>query len=166
MSPPLGAGGSFPAAVLRRKVEYMSTEELRAVELLGRVPYGRVATSMRALPFLAAARHIVVNGRVVLRMHRGFGYHQACQGSVVAYGADNFHTDAAEGTDGHWSVQFVGTCESVEPSTAELELFGPAPHFVDGELFDPVYLRVEPQFVRVHSMETGGLRRPQPAHML
>ncbi|MDI3420969.1 pyridoxamine 5'-phosphate oxidase family protein [Streptomyces luteolus] len=129
----------------------MSTEELRAVELLSRVPYGRVATSMRALPFLAAARHIVVDGRVLLRMHRGVGYHQACQGSVVAYGADNFTTlgDA----DGHWSVQFVGTCEAVEPSAAELGLFGPAPHFVDGELFDPVYLRVEPQFVRVHSMD-------------
>ncbi|MFC7305863.1 pyridoxamine 5'-phosphate oxidase family protein [Streptomyces monticola] len=141
----------------------MSTEELRAIELLGQVNYGRVATSMRALPFLAAARHIVVDGRVVLRMHRGFGYHQACQGSVVAYGADNFNKD---GADGLWSVQFVGTCEKVEPTNAELELFGPAPHFVDGDLFDPVYLRIEPQFVRVHCMDNGHARQLQPTHML
>ena len=45
----------------------MSPEELHAIELLRRVPYGRVATSMRALPFLALARHVVVNGKVVLR---------------------------------------------------------------------------------------------------
>ncbi|RSS72270.1 pyridoxamine 5'-phosphate oxidase family protein [Streptomyces sp. WAC06614] len=126
----------------------MSPEDLRAVELLRQVPYGRVATSMRALPFLALARHIVVEGRVVLRMHAGFGYHRACNGHVVAYGADNFSTG-----DRHlWSVQFTGMAQVIEPSTAELELFGPAPHFVDGEVFDPVHMRIEPQFVTVHSL--------------
>ncbi|MFD0357149.1 pyridoxamine 5'-phosphate oxidase family protein [Streptomyces sp. NPDC127110] len=126
----------------------MSPEELHAIELLRRVPYGRVATSMRALPFLAVARHIVVDGRVVLRMHAGFGYHQACAGSVVAYGADNFNSGEAA----LWTVQFTGTAELVEPTTAELELFGPGPHFVDGELFDPVYMRIEPQLVTVHTL--------------
>ncbi|RSS58357.1 pyridoxamine 5'-phosphate oxidase family protein [Streptomyces sp. WAC07061] len=126
----------------------MSPEELHAIELLRRVPYGRVATSMRALPFLAVARHIVVDGRVVLRMHAGFGYHQACAGSVVAYGADNFNSGEAT----LWTVQFTGTAELAEPSTAELELFGPGPHFVDGEIFDPVYMRIEPQLVTVHTL--------------
>ncbi|MFF5701757.1 pyridoxamine 5'-phosphate oxidase family protein [Streptomyces sp. NPDC012794] len=126
----------------------MSPEELHAIELLRRVPYGRVATSMRALPFLAVARHIVVDGRVVLRMHAGFGYHRACAGSVVAYGADNFHSGEAA----LWTVQFTGTAQLVEPSTAELELFGPAPHFVDGEVFDPVHMRIEPQLVSVHTL--------------
>ncbi|WP_404958549.1 pyridoxamine 5'-phosphate oxidase family protein [Streptomyces sp. 147326] len=126
----------------------MSPEELHAIALLRRVPYGRVATSMRALPFLALARHIVVDGRVVLRMHSGFGYHQACNGSVVAYGADNFHS----GDPRLWSVQFTGTAQLVEPTTAELELFGPGPHFVDGAVFDPVYMRIEPQFITVHSL--------------
>ncbi|WP_042801214.1 pyridoxamine 5'-phosphate oxidase family protein [Streptomyces sp. C] len=126
----------------------MSPEELHAIELLRRVPYGRVATSMRALPFLAVARHIVVDGRVVLRMHAGFGYHQACAGSVVAYGADNFNSREAA----LWTVQFTGTAELVEPATAELELFGPGPHFVDGEVFDPVYMRIEPQLVTVHTL--------------
>ncbi|MFE7620791.1 pyridoxamine 5'-phosphate oxidase family protein [Streptomyces sp. NPDC057496] len=70
----------------------MSSEELQAIELLGRVPYGRLATSMRALPFLMVARHVVIDGRVFLRLHGGFRYHDSCDGAVVAYGADNFNT--------------------------------------------------------------------------
>ncbi|WP_274560648.1 pyridoxamine 5'-phosphate oxidase family protein [Streptomyces spiramyceticus] len=133
----------------------MSSEELRAIELLRRVPYGRVATSMRALPFLAVARHIVVNGRVLLRTHAGFNHHQACNGSVVAYGADNFNSGAAD----MWSVQFTGTAEVFEPSHAELELFGRGPHSVDGEPFEPVHMRIEPQFVTVHSLNGAPERR-------
>ncbi|MEU3721562.1 pyridoxamine 5'-phosphate oxidase family protein [Streptomyces sp. NPDC031705] len=126
----------------------MSPEEFHALELLRRVPYGRVATSMRALPFLAVARHVVADGRVLLRMHAGDGCPRACGGSVVAYGADNCNS----GEPTLWTVQFTGTAELVEPSTAELELFGPAPHFMDGEVFDPVYLRIEPQLVTVHTL--------------
>ncbi|MFI5984657.1 pyridoxamine 5'-phosphate oxidase family protein [Streptomyces sp. NPDC051555] len=137
----------------------MSPEELHAIELLRQVPYGRVATSMRALPFLALARHIVVDGKVVLRMHAGFGYHQACNGSVVAYGADNFNT----GDPRLWSVQFTGTAQIVEPTTAELELFGPGPHFIDGAVFDPVYMRIEPQFVTVHALAGNHDRQYQHA---
>ncbi|MFD3537885.1 pyridoxamine 5'-phosphate oxidase family protein [Streptomyces sp. NPDC058662] len=137
----------------------MSPEELHAVELLRRVPYGRVAASMRALPFLALARHIVVDGRVVLRMHAGFGHHRACNGSVVSYGADNFNS----WDTGWWSVQFTGTAQVVEPTPTELELFGPGPHFVNGEVFDPVYLRIDPQFVTVHSL-AGNPTRPNQAY--
>ncbi|MEV5606919.1 pyridoxamine 5'-phosphate oxidase family protein [Streptomyces sp. NPDC052225] len=129
----------------------------RGFELLARVNYGRVATSMRALPFLASARHIVADGRLLLRLHRGYGYHVACIGSVVAYGADNLGGEDP-GADGQWSVQCVGTCEQIEPTTAELELFGPAPHFADGDLFDPVYLRVAPQFMTVHELRGGSAR--------
>ncbi|MYW68884.1 pyridoxamine 5'-phosphate oxidase family protein [Streptomyces sp. SID8379] len=137
----------------------------RGFELLARVPYGRVATSMRALPFLASARHVVADGRLLLRLHRGYGYHVACVGSVVAYGADNLGA-SGPGDDGQWSVQCVGTCEQIDPSTAELELFGPAPHFADGEVFDPVYLHVTPQFVTVHELRGGSAgpkdRQDQP----
>ncbi|MET9519695.1 pyridoxamine 5'-phosphate oxidase family protein [Streptomyces sp. NPDC002994] len=135
----------------------MPTEDndLRAIELLSRVPYGRVAMSMRALPFLAVARHIVVHGRVLLRMHAGFNHHQACHGSVVAYGADNFGSD--HGT--MWSVQCTGTAEIFDPAHAELELFGRGPHYVDGELFNPVYLHIEPQFVTAHTLNNAPERR-------
>ncbi|WP_369247844.1 pyridoxamine 5'-phosphate oxidase family protein [Streptomyces sp. R41] len=139
-----------------------SADEQLAVELIGRADYGRVATSMRALPFLAFARHIVVDGRVLLRMPRNCGYHHACAGSVVAYGTDNLST--ARPGESLWSVQIVGQCESVEPTASERELFGPAPRFVDGEPFEPVYLAIEPQFSTVHSTD-GGLER-QFQHVL
>ncbi|MFE2555592.1 pyridoxamine 5'-phosphate oxidase family protein [Streptomyces sp. NBC_00090] len=139
----------------------MSTEEIRAIELLGRVSYGRVATSMRAMPFVAPARHIVTDGRVLLRMHRGLGYHRACNGSVVAYGADNFSSGAQK----IWSVQFTGTAEIVEPTEEQLAAFGPEPRVVDDEPFEPVYMRIEPQFVTVHELDysTG---RPVELHSL
>ncbi|MFI8324617.1 pyridoxamine 5'-phosphate oxidase family protein [Streptomyces sp. NPDC085529] len=139
----------------------MSTEEIRAIELLGRASYGRVATSMRAMPFVAPARHIVSDGSVVIRMHEGLGYHQACSGSVVAYGADDL--DTVSGV--LWSVQFTGTAEIVEPTPAELAAFGPEPLSVDGEPFVPVYLRIEPQFVTVHSIDYGSAAGSAPRHL-
>ena len=131
-------------------------EEEPAVELIGRAEYGRVATSMRALPFLGLARHIVVDGRILLRMPRGGGHHHACAGSVVAYGTDNL--SSARRGESLWSVQVVGQCEPVEPTAAEVELFGPAPRLVDGEPFEPVYLGIAPRFASVHSTD-GGLER-------
>ncbi|MFD3531521.1 pyridoxamine 5'-phosphate oxidase family protein [Streptomyces sp. NPDC058664] len=138
----------------------MSTDEIRAIELLNRVSYGRVATNMRAMPFVAPARHIVVDGRVLLRMHRGLDYHRACNGSVVAYGADNFNS----GSENLWSVQFTGTAEIVEPTEEELAAFGPEPELVDGEAFAAVHMRIEPQFVTVHALDYASERpMPRPA---
>ncbi|MFE3591988.1 pyridoxamine 5'-phosphate oxidase family protein [Streptomyces niveus] len=140
----------------------MSTDDLRAIDLLGRVRYGRVATSMRAMPFVAPARHIVKDEIVVLRMHRGMGYHRACSGSVVAYGADNFHT----GEPDLWSVQFTGTASMIRPTADELALFGPGPRQVDGEPFEPVYMSLTPQFVTVHILEYGtGQPAEEPAEL-
>ncbi|MBH5336021.1 pyridoxamine 5'-phosphate oxidase family protein [Streptomyces pactum] len=166
--------------------------EPRALDLLGRTSHGRVSVSVGALPHTAVARHIVSGGELLLRLHRGHGYHRACDGQVVAYGADTGHpadrpvpgpapipggdakqspgggepdTDRAPdmipggGADGEperapggelWSVSCVGTARVVIPTGTELNRFGPAPHTVDGEPFDPVYLRVRPKFVTVH----------------
>ncbi|MGW8874030.1 pyridoxamine 5'-phosphate oxidase family protein [Streptomyces mirabilis] len=129
----------------------MPNDEELAVELLGRTDHGRLAASLRAMPFLALARHVVVDGRVLLRLHRGCGYHRACLGSVVAYGTDNL-TSAGPG-ESVWSVQIVGRCEAVEPTPSHRALFGPAPRFMDGEPFDPVHLSIEPQFSTVHSAD-------------
>lgn len=135
-------------------------DERFAVELIARTDYGRVATSMRAMPFLAFARHIVVDGRVLLRMPLNCGYHLACAGSVVAYGTDNL--SCARRGEGLWSVQIVGRCEPVEPTAAELELFGSAPPLVDGAPYEPVYLCIEPQFASVNSTDgdAGGHLSP------
>lgn len=139
----------------------MPSDERLAVDLLARTDYGRVATSMRALPFLAFARHIVDDGRVLLRLPRSCGYHRACVGGVVAYGADNL--SSARPGEGLWSVQVVGECTAYEPTAAELARFGPAPRVVDGKPYEPVYLRVEPQFGTVHS--TDGALESHFAHM-
>ncbi|MGW4163367.1 pyridoxamine 5'-phosphate oxidase family protein [Streptomyces sp. NPDC004788] len=138
----------------------MPTDELRAIELLTRVPYGRVATSMRAMPFVAPARHVVDGGGVLIRLHRGLGYHRACHGSVVVYEADNLNSGAAE----LWSVQFTGTAEIVEPTAEQLAAFGPAPRAVDGDPFDPVFLRVEPRFVTVHSLDRSTGEHTEETH--
>ncbi|MEU8527761.1 MULTISPECIES: pyridoxamine 5'-phosphate oxidase family protein [Streptomyces] len=130
-----------------------SADEQRAIELLTRVAYGRVATSMRALPFVAPARHVVDDGRLVLRLHRSLGYHEACDGSVVVYGADNLGSGAPEA----WSVQFTGTAALVEPTQAQLAAFGPAPALAEGEREEAVYLRIEPHFATVHQL--SGERR-------
>ncbi|MQS36424.1 pyridoxamine 5'-phosphate oxidase family protein [Streptomyces katsurahamanus] len=119
------------------------------MELLGRVSYGRLATSMRAMPFVAPARHIVRGCGVVLRIHRGFGYHRACNGSVVAYGADSFDS----GGRTMWSVQCTGMAKIVQPTDDELLLFGDEPLRADGERFEPVYMRLEPQFATVHTLD-------------
>ncbi|MER6691863.1 pyridoxamine 5'-phosphate oxidase family protein [Streptomyces minutiscleroticus] len=130
----------------------MPTDDRRlAADLLRRVDHGRVASSMRALPFLAAARHIVDGRRLLLRMHKGGGHPTACAGSVVAYGADNLNSAAP--ADALWSVQLVGLCEPVEPTPDQLHRFGPAPRRVDGAPYEPVYLRIDPAIVTVHLTE-------------
>ncbi|MEE1739929.1 pyridoxamine 5'-phosphate oxidase family protein [Streptomyces sp. BE147] len=131
----------------------MPSEELHAIELLGRVPYGRLATSMRALPFLAVARHIVVGDRILLRMHSGFGYHEACNGSVVAYGADNFNAATSKDGGNLWSVQFTGPAEIVHPRPDLRELFGTAPARVNGEPFEPAFLSLDPHFASEHTLD-------------
>ncbi|MCH0563080.1 MULTISPECIES: pyridoxamine 5'-phosphate oxidase family protein [unclassified Streptomyces] len=139
----------------------MPTQQQRALDLLARVTHGRVATSMHALPVLACARHIVADGAVLLRMHRGHGYQHACAGHVVAYGADNLGSGepGRPGTcEGEWSVQVVGGCTATEPTEAQLARFGPAPRTMDGEPFDPVYLRITPEIATVHSADDS-LRR-------
>jgi len=101
--------------------------------------------------------------RLEMQRRSQAGYHAAGAGSMVAYGADNLSLvrpgsrspSRSSPPDGLWSVQIVGMCEAVEPGAAELERFGPAPRSPDGAPFDPAHLRVELQFVTVHSTAGG-----------
>ncbi|MFB7308818.1 pyridoxamine 5'-phosphate oxidase family protein [Streptomyces sp. NPDC056192] len=132
--------------------------EVRAIELIRRVRYGRLATSRRALPFLAVARHLVIDGRVVLRMHSGLGHHESCDGTVVAYGVDNFDAVATgegggEDSGALWSVQFTGPAAVVHPTEEQRTRFGAAPLQVNGEPFEPVFLRLDPHFVTMHTLD-------------
>ncbi|MEW1657513.1 MULTISPECIES: pyridoxamine 5'-phosphate oxidase family protein [unclassified Streptomyces] len=126
----------------------MSTDVRRAIELLSTLPYGRVSASRRALPFTTVTRHLVVDGRLLLRLHRGYDYHRALDGSVVAYEADNVGGDARDA----WSVQCTGTARVVEPTAAERDLFGRTPRLADGVPYDPVFLRIAPEFATLHHL--------------
>ncbi|MFB6441802.1 pyridoxamine 5'-phosphate oxidase family protein [Streptomyces sp. NPDC056411] len=133
----------------------MPTDHHRAVELLGRIPYGRVSASRRALPFTAVTRHLVLaDGRLMILLHRGYDYHRALDGSVVAYEADN----VGSGADDTWSVQCTGTARVIAPTPAERARFDPAPRLADGVPFEPVFLRMEPEFVTLHLLT--GCRSP------
>ncbi|MFB6569923.1 pyridoxamine 5'-phosphate oxidase family protein [Streptomyces noursei] len=126
----------------------MPTDVFRAIELLSSTPYGRVSASRRALPFTTVTRHVVVDGRMLLRLHRGYEYHRALDGSVVAYEADNVNSGARD----TWSVQFTGTARVIEPTPVERQLFGRTPRLADGVPYDAVFLRIEPEFVTLHHL--------------
>ncbi|MEV4437744.1 pyridoxamine 5'-phosphate oxidase family protein [Streptomyces sp. NPDC049577] len=137
----------------------MRYDPAHALDLLRRTAYGRLSVSLRALPVITVARHIVTgDGRILLRTHAGFGYARACDGVVVAYGADNL-ADRAGDDEAVWTAQCVGTARTATPGPAELELFGPAPRTADDAPFVPEYLCVEPQFSTVHHLEGVPARR-------
>ncbi|KAB7848378.1 pyridoxamine 5'-phosphate oxidase family protein [Streptomyces mobaraensis] len=138
-----------------------ATDEHRALELLGRAPYGHLSVTLRALPFVITTRHIVSDGRVLVRLHGGYGYSRACDGSVIAYNADNFG-GREDGDENVWHVQFVGTARRFTPEPAELLRFGPAPRAADNAPFLPEYLCIEPQFITLHHLE--GVPARQAAH--
>ncbi|MFF1441011.1 response regulator [Streptomyces sp. NPDC058295] len=65
------------------RLAHLTDQERGILDLIGEgltdrqiagTEYGRVAAGPRAMPFLASARHIVTDGRLLLRMHRGHGY--------------------------------------------------------------------------------------------
>ncbi|HBF79423.1 MAG TPA: hypothetical protein DD420_05660 [Streptomyces sp.] len=151
---PADGSGSGSASVADGSGSASVADGRRAMELLAQVRHGRLAASMRALPLLAVARHQVIGGRVFLRLHRGLGYHECCDGSVITYGADNVGSPgllASDGTGGLWSVQCTGPAELTEPTPGQRDLFGAGPLEVNGEPFDPVYLRLDPHVVRMHT---------------
>lgn len=147
----------------------MPTEALTpdAAELLGRVPYGRLAATLHAMPFVVPARHALVHGTLLLRMHAGLGYHRAGSGTVVAYGVDNLHVLPAVPHEGSparlWSVQCIGRATTVEPSEEERALLGTEPAHVDGDRFAPVFLRLNPELTSVHTLDYAPERPSQHA---
>lgn len=135
----------------------------RALDLFTAGTHGRLSMSLRALPFSALARHVVTGDGLLLRLHRGHGYHSACDGNVVAYGTDSI------ARDGHgWAVQLVGTARLTRPADDELELLGRSPRLADGVPYEPAYLRLEPRFANVHTLgggipaQRGGTRHGGP----
>jgi hypothetical protein len=83
---------------------------------------------------------------------------------VVAYGADNLTSDNMEsGRQTLWSVQCIGTATILRPTPEERALFGAEPRMVDGERFDPVYLRLSRDLTTVHILDYPADRQGQHA---
>lgn len=135
----------------------MSPHERHAIELVAGVRHGRLALSRHAMPYIAVARHAVVDGHLLIRVHHGSGVHRASDGSVVGYQADNL--DAA--TDSVWSVHLTGTARVVPAPRNPGQMFGPLPSFVDEPDVEPVHLRIDPEFVDVQ-FARGVAQWPEP----
>ncbi|GGO84595.1 pyridoxamine 5'-phosphate oxidase family protein [Wenjunlia tyrosinilytica] len=126
------------------------------LSLLSRARYGRLGASRRALPSIVPMRHVVSGGTVLLRTHRPWGHHTACDGAVVAFEAGHFDPAAHEAA---WTVQVIGPARVVDPSREERALFGGAPASIDGEPYDPVHVRIEPRIVTGRTSAVPGARR-------
>lgn len=124
----------------------MNTKQLteldrdEALRLLGTVGLGRVVFTEHALPAIRPVNHIVDDGDVIIRSHRGATLTSSVD-TVVAYEADEIDTDEHTG----WSVIVTGIARRVtDPaSVARYEtLLRP---WVDQHM-DQV-LRIHPEFV-------------------
>jgi hypothetical protein len=98
----VGEGGDRLRGEPRRLAELTRPESLR---LLDQVPIGRIVYTVRALPAIVPASHLVDDGMVVVRTHVG----AECAGSVVAYQSDEIDVHARTG----WSVTVTGVARRV-----------------------------------------------------
>ncbi|GGS37137.1 pyridoxamine 5'-phosphate oxidase family protein [Streptomyces griseoviridis] len=117
----------------------MPLDASRAVGLLGRTAYGRAATTLRALPLLASARHIVSDGRVLPRVPRNGGYHRVRAGGAGRPSRLRLRQRRSRrtGRGPVGRVRVVGRREPYEPAPAEPGRSGPAPGRADGAPFGP-----------------------------
>lgn len=83
----------------RRLAELSRLESLR---LLTGAPHGRIVFTVRALPAIVPARHLVDDGMIVVRTHVAAD----CVGAVVAYEADSINEDS-------WTVTVTGVARRV-----------------------------------------------------
>jgi Pyridoxamine 5'-phosphate oxidase len=86
-----------------------------ALDLLGSVTLGRIAFTLDALPAMLAVNHVVDQGNVVVRGHRGMDVAlKSAAGKVVAYSADVIDPRTYVG----WSVMMTGEAEIVDDPAA------------------------------------------------
>ncbi|MFF5300146.1 pyridoxamine 5'-phosphate oxidase family protein [Streptomyces sp. NPDC013161] len=90
----------------RRRVELGGAEALR---LLGSVSLGRIVFTRHALPTVRPVNHVLDQGDIVIRTHRGsaltsYTERADAPGAVVAYEADVVDADSRLG----WSVVVTG----------------------------------------------------------
>ncbi|MEV6329945.1 pyridoxamine 5'-phosphate oxidase family protein [Streptomyces sp. NPDC051909] len=100
-----------PAAAETAELRLSATGEEEALRLLAGAHVGRVSFTHQALPTIRPVNHIVDGGRVILRTRTGTALaHQALNGAIVAYQADDVSADSLTG----WSVVLTGVATLVQ----------------------------------------------------
>ncbi len=95
-------------------LEILTTDE--CFELLGRMPVGRIAVTVDALPVVLPVNFAVLDGAIVFRTIEGTKLAAATSGSVVAFEVDGYEPDGRSG----WSVMVQGvSTEVTEPDQLE-----------------------------------------------
>jgi Pyridoxamine 5'-phosphate oxidase len=113
-----------------------------ALQLVGSVALGRIAFTIDALPTIEPVNHIVDQGDVIVRGHRGVDVVlKAAAGKVVAYAADMIDPLTYVG----WTVTVTGMAQIID-SPAELARY---PSIVrPWEAHEQAYvIRIHPQIV-------------------
>lgn len=122
-----------------------------ALELLGTVPFGRVAFMRRGQPAVRVVNHLVDGGAIIIRTSGWSDLASAASGgAVVAYEADHIDAERQAG----WSVVVRGPAQEVSEDEAarwmeRLSTWAPGPRdFV---------VRIDPVFVSgIRLVEAGG----------
>jgi hypothetical protein len=113
-----------------------------ALQLLGRVELGRIAFTIDALPTIQPVNHVVDQGDVIVRGHRGMDVVlRAAVGKVVAYSAGVIDPRTYVG----WSVTLTGVAQLIDNPA---ELAGYPPVVRPWEPHEQSYvIRIHPQVV-------------------
>jgi nitroimidazol reductase NimA-like FMN-containing flavoprotein (pyridoxamine 5'-phosphate oxidase superfamily) len=103
--------GGLDLAQLANNRQVLSQAE--AMRLLASVDYGRVVFTLNALPAIRPVNHLVDEGRIIIRTRLTAAISRlatsADSGVVVAYEADDFHSQSHAG----WSVVAAGRAHRV-----------------------------------------------------
>jgi nitroimidazol reductase NimA-like FMN-containing flavoprotein (pyridoxamine 5'-phosphate oxidase superfamily) len=122
-----------------------------ALQLLGGVALGRIAFTIDALPAILPVNHIVDQGAVIVRGHRGMEVVlKAAAGNVVAYSADKIDPSSYVG----WSVTLTGVAKLID-RPAELARYP--------SIIQPRGIREQDYVIRIHPQIITGVelrRRP------
>jgi nitroimidazol reductase NimA-like FMN-containing flavoprotein (pyridoxamine 5'-phosphate oxidase superfamily) len=124
--------------------------DTEALQLLAGVALGRIAFTIDALPAILPVNHIVDQGAVIVRGHRGMDVVlRAAAGNVVAYSADAIDPNSYVG----WSVTLTGVADLID-RPAELARY-PA-------VIQPRGTHEQDYVIRIHPTVITGveLRRP------
>ena len=91
----------------RSTIETLRLEE--CIELLGKVPVGRIAITVDALPVILPVNFVVIDDSICFRTAPGTKLAAATSRSVVAFEADSYEANGHTG----WSVLVQGMARTV-----------------------------------------------------